>query len=83
MIDYGGLRLRSHFQCHFVEIFVNQTLLLTVDSNLSQTRILTSDGLTWKVSTMVASYQFIINAIADYVEIIMLSISVIVFLVSE
>ena len=34
-------------------------------------------------SAMIASYQFIINVIADYVEIVMLSIGMIVFLASE
>ena len=32
---------------------------------------------------MIASYQFIINVIAEYIEIIMLTISMIVFLASE
>ena len=32
---------------------------------------------------MIASYQFIINVIADYIEIVMLSIGMIVFLASE
>ena len=32
---------------------------------------------------MIASYQFIINVIADYIEIIMLTISMIVFMASE
>ena len=34
-------------------------------------------------SAMIASYQFIINVIADYIEILMLSIGMIVFLASE
>ena len=34
-------------------------------------------------SAMIASYQFIINVIADYIEIVMLSIGMIVFLASE
>jgi hypothetical protein len=34
-------------------------------------------------SAMIASYQFIINVIADYIETIMLSIGMIVFLASE
>ncbi len=32
---------------------------------------------------MIASYQFIINVIADYIEIVMLSIGMIIFLASE
>jgi hypothetical protein len=32
---------------------------------------------------MIASYQFIINVIAHYIEIVMLSIGMIVFLASE
>jgi hypothetical protein len=32
---------------------------------------------------MIASYQLIINVIADYIEIVMLSICMIVFLASE
>jgi len=34
-------------------------------------------------SAMIASYQLIINVIADYIEIVMLSIGMIVFLASE
>jgi hypothetical protein len=34
-------------------------------------------------SAMIASYQFIINVIADYIEIVMLSIGMIIFLASE
>ena len=34
-------------------------------------------------SVMIASYQFIINVIADYIEIVMLTIGMIVFMASE
>jgi len=34
-------------------------------------------------SAMIASYQLIINVVADYIEIVMLSIGMIVFLASE
>ena len=34
-------------------------------------------------NAMIASYQFIINVIAEYIEIVMLSIGMMVFLASE
>jgi hypothetical protein len=41
------------------------------------------DSFKGKENTMISSYQLMINMIADYIEIIMLSIGVIVFLASE
>jgi len=41
------------------------------------------DSLKGKENTMISSSQLMINMIADYIEIIMLSIGVIVFLAPE
>jgi hypothetical protein len=80
MFDDATPAFDTYICCHFVETFLVQTCTHSESGRLKSPPFCVPKK---EESAMIASYQLIINVIADYIEIVMLSIGMIVFLASE
>jgi hypothetical protein len=83
MFDDASPAFDTYIHCHFAETFLDQTCTRSKSGlpRAKKTPLLDTSNI--GETTMIASYQFIINVVADYIEIVMLTIGMIVFLASE